>query len=78
MTIQMRPRNVKDNRQRFHYTYHLGFADIKVCRKTFMDTLDLKPGYIKCLNHRRDPLTGLVRPSKQGKSKINYNKISFI
>ena len=74
----MRPKNVKGGRQRIHYTYHLGYADTQVCQKTFYDTLDLKPGYIKGLNNMRNPVTGIVRASKQGKSKINYNKISFI
>ena len=71
----MRTKNATTGTKINHYSYILGFADTQVCQKTFMDTLDLKPGYIKGLNQRRDKRTGIVRPSKQGKSKINYNNI---
>ena len=65
------------NRQRNTWIYSLGKDYTEVCKKTFMDTLDIKPTYLRCLNKRRDRITGKVRPSKRGKSKIKSNKISF-
>ena len=73
----MRPTNVTSGKKRFHYSYHLGFADTEVCHKTFIDTLDITNGYLKCIRRRIDRKTGKIKPSKRGKSKINYNKISF-
>ena len=71
----MRPKYA--DRTRNKWIYSLGANDTQVCKQTFLDTLDIKATYLKCLNSRRDPVTGKIRPSKRGKSKIKSNKISF-
>ena len=61
-----RERNIK-------HSFHLGPAKTQVCKKTFMETLDIKPGFIRGVISRKDPLTGVVRKYQRGKSMINYN-----
>ena len=68
----------KDNAQRQTYTYVLGYNNTEVCRRTFMDTYAVLPGLLKSINNRRNRITGTIRPSQRGKSKLNNNKISFI
>ena len=55
------------------HSYHLGPAKTQVCKKNFMDTLDIKPGFIRGVVARKDPVTGAVRKYQRGKSMINYN-----
>ena len=55
------------------HSFHLGPAKTRVCKKTFMETLDIKPGFIRGVISRKDPLTGVVRKYQRGKSMINYN-----
>ena len=55
------------------HSFHLGPAKTQVCKKTFMETLDIKPGFIRGVISRKDPLTGVVRKYQRGKSMINYN-----
>ena len=55
------------------HSFHLGPAKTQVCKKTFMETLDIKPGFIKGVVGRKDPVTGAVRKYQRGKSMINYN-----
>ena len=68
----------KENAKRQTYTYVLGYNNTEVCRRTFMDTYAVKPGLLKSINNRRDKVTGTIKPSQRGKSKLNNNKISFI
>lgn len=55
------------------HSFHLGPAKTQVCKKTFMETLDIKPGFIRGVVRRKDPVTGAVRKYQRGKSMINYN-----
>ena len=55
------------------HSFRLGPAKTQVCKKTFMETLDIKPGFIRGVISRKDPLTGVVRKYQRGKSMINYN-----
>ena len=55
------------------HSFHLGPAKTQVCKKTFIETLDIKPGFIRGVVKRKDPVTGAVRKYQRGKSMINYN-----
>ena len=64
--------------KRLKYSFRLGFDRIKVCKTTFMATLDIRPGVLRGVNKRRDKITGAIQPTRRGKRKLNNNKISFI
>ena len=49
------------------YKFFLGRYFYEVCRKTFMDTLDITPSRLKSINKRRDKSTGEIKPDSRGK-----------
>ena len=63
----------KANAKRQTYTYTLGYNNTQVCKKTFMDTFDIGPGLLKGINSRRCKFTGIIRPTRRGKRKLNNN-----
>ena len=62
-----------ERQKNIKHSFHLGPAKTQVCKKTFMETLDIKPGFIRGVVRRKDPVTGAVRKYQRGKSMINYN-----
>ena len=56
-------RNVKQK-----YRYFFGVSNIEVCRKTFIETLDITHGLIQSVDKRKS-LSGEVAESKRGKGE---------
>ena len=50
------------------YRYFFGVSNIEVCRKTFIDTLDITHGLIQSVDKRK-LLSGEVAESKRGKGE---------
>ena len=63
----------KPDAKRQTYAYTLGYNNTQVCKKTFMDTFNIGPGLLKGINSRRCKVTGTIKPTMRGKSKLNNN-----
>lgn len=50
------------------YRYFFGVSNIEVCRKTFIDTLDITHGLIQSVDKRKS-LSGEVAECKRGKGE---------
>ena len=48
------------------YKYYFGQYNVEVCRKTFIQTLDISVGRLTSINKRRST-SGEIKPDRRGK-----------
>ena len=64
--VKVDPEEIQGDVQRDQYKYYFGQYRIEVCRKTFIETLDIKASMLQSINRRRSE-SGDVTPDKRGK-----------
>ena len=65
--IQQEKEKTKTN-VKHKYRYFFGVSNIEVCRKTFIETLDITHGLLQSVEKRKTE-TGEVAESKRGKGE---------
>jgi hypothetical protein len=56
----------------YNYYFLLGSQEVRVCKNYFLSTLDISQTFVYTSLKNREPITGVVLPSKQGK---HQNKV---
>ena len=64
--VKVDPEEKQGDEQRDKYKYYFGQYRIEVCRKTFIETLDIKASMLQSINRRRSE-SGDITPDKRGK-----------
>ena len=64
--VKVDPEEKQGDEQRDQYKYYFGQYRIEVCRKTFIETLDIKASILQSINRRRSE-SGDITPDKRGK-----------
>ena len=64
--VKVDPEEKQGDEQRDQYKYYFGQYRIEVCRKTFIETLDIKASQLQSINRRRSE-SGDIKSDKRGK-----------
>ena len=64
--VKVDPEEKQGDEQRDQYKYYFGQYRIEVCRKTFIETLDITVGHLQSINNRKSD-SGDIKLSKRGK-----------
>ena len=63
---------LKKDATKDRYKYYFGQYNVEVCRKTFIQTLDISVGRLTSINKRRST-SGEIKPDQRGKREWDYN-----
>ena len=69
--VKIDPEEVQADVKNDQYKYYFGKYRIEVCRKTFIETLDITVGHLQSINNRRSD-SGDIKLSKRGKREWAY------
>ena len=64
--VKIDPEEVEGDVKNDQYKYYFGQYRIEVCRKTFIETLDITAGHLQSINNRRLE-SGDIKLDKRGK-----------
>ena len=64
--VKVDPEEIQGDIKKDQYKYYFGQYRIEVCRKTFIETLDIKASMLQSINRRRSE-SGDITPDKRGK-----------
>ena len=64
--VKVDPEKKQGNEEKDQYKYYFGLYRTEVCRKTFIETLDITVGHLQSINNRRSD-SGDIKLSKRGK-----------
>ena len=64
--VKIDPEEVQADGKNDQYKYYFGKYRTEVCRKTFIETLDIKVSRLTSINKRKSA-TGDITPDKRGK-----------
>ena len=64
--VKIDPEEVQADVKNDQYKYYFGKYRIEVCRKTFIETLDIKASRLQSINRRKSE-SGDITPDKRGK-----------
>ena len=69
--VKIDPEEVQADGKNNQYKYYFGKYRIEVCRKTFIETLDIKASRLQSINRRKSE-SGDITPDKRGKREWAY------
>ena len=64
--VKVDPEEIQGDVKKDQYKYYFGQYRIEVCRKTFIETLDIKASILQSINRRRSE-SGDIKSDKRGK-----------
>ena len=64
--VKVDPEEIQGDVKNDQYKYYFGQYRIEVCRKTFIETLDIKASRLQSINRRKSE-SGDITPDKRGK-----------
>ena len=64
--VKVDPEKKQGNEEKDQYKYYFGLYRLEVCRKTFIETLDITASHLQSINDRRSE-SGDITPDKRGK-----------